>query len=379
MKKKEALEEFAEECIRCGLCAQTDCGNYAEQICLGDVCDSLLSGSEEHRHFPFTCALCNRCTAHCPVDLKAIDCMRPARALILDEHPELRPNYRHFRTDLKYNLFSLLQSADSDDIERVELVSGELCGTPADEVAFFPGCSLNSYSPELTERAFAWLRDQGICSRKLNFCCGATFFDTGFFEEFEQFRPKVCRYLKELGIKKLVIVCPHCGYELPQLLEGSGIELVLLPELMAQAGVKIPGEGSFSMHDACYDRYDGRYAAAVKELFSNWELRPLEHSGRDTICCGGGGMVSAYAPAYCEYRRNQRLAEIDAVESDVLVSTCFSCVNSMQRGEASKPVRHYLELAFGYQTDWDEVYGRVNYMYALPESAELLAGEEPLL
>ena len=64
MKKREALEEFAEECIRCGLCAQTDCGNYAEQICLGDVCDSLLSGSEEHRHFPFTCALCNRCTAH---------------------------------------------------------------------------------------------------------------------------------------------------------------------------------------------------------------------------------------------------------------------------------------------------------------------------
>ena len=51
----------------------------------------------------------------------------------------------------------------------------------------------------------------------------------------------------------------------------------------------------------------------------------------------------------------------------------------MQRGEASKPVRHYLELAFDYQTDWDEVYGRVNYMYALPESAELLAGEEPLL
>ena len=189
------------------------------------------------------------------------------------------------------------------------------------------------------------------------------------------------KYCAQCGAQLVdeAVVCPHCGYELPQLLEGSGIELVLLPELMAQAGVKIPGEGSFSMHDACYDRYDGRYAAAVKELFSNWELRPLEHSGRDTICCGGGGMVSAYAPAYCEYRRNQRLAEIDAVESDVLVSTCFSCVNSMQRGEASKPVRHYLELAFGYQTDWDDVYGRVNYMYALPESAELLAGEEPLL
>ena len=53
-------------------------------------------------------------------------------------------------------------------------------------------------------------------------------------------------------------------------------------------------------------------------------------------------------------------------------------VNSLQRGEASKPVRHYLELAFGYQTDWAEVYGRVNYMYSLPETQELLASDEPL-
>lgn len=372
------LQDFSDACIRCGLCAQTDCGNYSEQTCLGDICDSLLSGSDEFAHFPFTCALCNRCTADCPVDLRAIDCLKPARAILLEQRPDLRPTYRHFRTDLKHNMFSLLQSLDGDEPGDVELVSGELTGGDADEAAFFPGCSLNSYSPELTERAFNWLREQGIASRKLNFCCGATFFDTGFFEEFESFKQGAVAYLQSLGIKKLIIVCPHCGYELPQLLEGTGIELLLLPELMAQAGVRVPGSGSYSMHDACYDRYDGRYAAAVKTLFEGWELKPLEHNGRHTICCGGGGMVSAYAPAYCEYRRNQRLAEVDAVDSDVMVSTCFSCVNSLQRGEASKPVRHYLELAFGYQTDWAEVYGRVNYMYSLPETQELLASDEPL-
>ncbi|MGN0038797.1 MAG: heterodisulfide reductase-related iron-sulfur binding cluster [Coriobacteriales bacterium] len=298
--------------------------------------------------------------------------------MLLQQRPELRPNYRHFRTDLKYNLFSLLQALDAGLLSEPELVSGNPMGTAADEVAFFPGCSLNSYSPELTQLAFDWLREQGIASRKLNFCCGATFLDTGFFEEFEAFKHKAAAYIQGLGIKKLVIVCPHCGYELPQLLEGTDVELLLLPELMAQAGVRVPGSGSYSMHDACYDRYDGRYAAAVKTMFEGWELRTLEHSGRHTICCGGGGMVSAYAPAYCEYRRNQRLAEVDAVSSDVMISTCFSCVNSLQRGEASKPVRHYLELVFGYETDWDEVYGRVNHMYSLPEAMELLAGEDPL-
>ena len=87
-------------------------------------------------------------------------------------------------------------------------------------------------------------------------------------------------------------------------------------------------------------------------------------------------MVSAYAPAFCEYRRNQRLAEIDAVESDVLVSTCFSCVNSMQRGDSAKPVRHYLELVFDIDIDWPEVYGTVDKMYADPKTQQLLASDE---
>ena len=114
-------------------------------------------------------------------------------------------------------------------------------------------------------------------------------------------------------------------------------------------------------------------------MFSNWTLVPLAHEGEHTICCGGGGMVSAYAPAFCEYRRNQRLAEIDAVNSDVLISTCFSCVNSMQRGQSAKPVRHYLELIFDVDIDWPEVYGSVNKMYGDPQAPELLGSDESML
>lgn len=374
-----ALEEFSDTCIRCGLCARTDCGNYGDGWCLGEVCEGILNGDSQYEHFPFTCALCNRCTVNCPVGLKAIDGMKPSRALLLSNKSELRPNYRHFRTDLRYNLFSMTQGVRKGDIEQFSPVEGELLEDDlADSTAFFPGCSLASYSPELTYAAFEWLRKEHIASRKLNICCGATFFDTGFFEEFKEYRVRLCDYLKSLNIKRLVIVCPHCGYELPQALEGCDIELLKLPELMVERNVKIPGTGTYSVHDACYDRLDGAYGKAVREMFSNWEPRPLAHEGENTICCGGGGMVSAYAPAYCEYRRNQRLAEIDSVESDVLVSTCFSCVNSMQRGQSSKPVRHYLELAFDVDIDWPEVYGSVNRMYADPKADGLLSDDEAM-
>ncbi len=377
---KAALEDFSRACIRCGMCSQTDCGNYGKGFTLGEVCQGVLDGDDAYEHFPYTCALCNRCTVDCPMQLKAIDAMKPARALLLGQKPQLAANYRHFRTDLRYNLFSMTQGVQEGDIERFERVCGELLGdAAADETAFFPGCSLDSYAPALTQAAFDWLREHRIASRKLNICCGATFFDVGFFDQFKAYRQAAVAYLEQLGIKRLVIVCPHCGYELPQLLEGSDIELVRLPELMVQAGVKIAGSGTYSIHDACYDRLDGAYGKAVRELFSNWELRPLEHDGQHTICCGGGGMVSAYAPAFCEYRRNQRLAEIDAVQSDLLVSTCFSCVNSMQRGQSTKPVRHYLELVFDIDIYWPDVYGCVSRMYKDPKADALLATTEKML
>lgn len=377
---RAALQEFSDACLRCGICSQTDCGNYSQPFTLGEVCQGVLDGTADYEHFPYTCALCNRCTVDCPAGLKAIDGMKPARALLLEQKPQLRPNYRHFRTDLRYNLFSMTQGVQVGDIESFEPVEGDLLGdVQADATAFFPGCSLDSYSPQLTVAAFEWLRNNKIASRKLNICCGATFFDTGFFDEFKTYKKAAVAYLESLGIKRLVIVCPHCGYELPQLLEGTSIELLRLPELMVEAGVKVPGSGTYSIHDACYDRLDQAYGKAVREMFSNWELAPLAHEGEHTICCGGGGMVSAYAPAYCEYRRNQRLAEIDAVESDVLVSTCFSCVNSMQRGQSTKPVRHYLELVFDIDIYWPDVYGCVSKMYKDPKADGLLATQEPML
>lgn len=375
-----AMREFSDVCVRCGMCAQTDCGNYsAVAVCLGDVVQELLDGDDSHVHFPFTCALCNRCTVDCPMELHAINAMKPARALILKKYPGLRQNYRHFRTDLKHNLFSMVKGLEAGDIANMPLVEGELLGhADADATAFFPGCSLNTYAPELADAAFAWLREQGVASRKFNFCCGATFFDTGFFDEFADYKRCAVNYLQSQGIKRLVIVCPHCAYELPQLLEGAGIELVRLPDVLLEHGAVVPGTGTYSVHDACYDRLDCAFGTAVRKLMGNWTEAPLPHTKERTICCGGGGMVSAYAPDFCEYRRNQRLAEIDSVPADVLISTCFSCVNSMQRGNSDKPVRHYLELLFDKDMDWGSVYAGVDAMYRHPQSAELLVSEELL-
>lgn len=369
------MQEFSDTCVRCGRCARTDCGNYAPGTpTLGDICASLLAGEETWRHFPFTCALCNRCTLECPVGLSAIDACKPARIDVLSRHAELRPLYRKFRTDLKWNLFSSLAARNRGNIEDVRYVEGEGgLGPEADATAFFPGCALYAYAPGLSAKVLAWLRDERIASYMLTLCCGATFYDPGFADEFDAYRRRFQRLIGRLGITRLVITCPHCAYELPELLEGTDVELVELSRLMAQRGKVSTYAGRISFHDSCYDRAEGRFRAYAEKLYPNATIVEMAHAGREGLCCGGGGLVSVYAYDYCTYRREQRLAEIDAVASDIVLSTCFSCVNSLQRGQGTKPVMHYLEPVFDEHVDWNGVYAGVDALYADPAYERLCA------
>ena len=162
----EDVQDFSDSCIRCGLCAQTDCGNFSNgEPNLGELCESILNGDDTWDYAPFTCALCNRCTINCPVDLVASRATKPLRALLLEKKPELRPLYRKFRTDLKHNVFSSLRARDTGDITNVTYIQGEAnLGGDADHTAFFPGCALYAYAPELTAKVSQWLRDEDIAA-----------------------------------------------------------------------------------------------------------------------------------------------------------------------------------------------------------------------
>ena len=140
------------------------------------------------------------------MDLRAFNANKPMRALLLEQKPELRPLYRKFRTDMKYNLFSALRARNAGNIEDVVYISGEPdIDEQANHTAFFPGCSLYAYAPELTAKVAQWLRDEQIAAYTLTICCGATFFDTGFYEEFEAYRERAQAFFREHGIERIVL------------------------------------------------------------------------------------------------------------------------------------------------------------------------------
>lgn len=97
-------------------------------------------------------------------------------------------------------------------------------------------------------------------------------------------------FLRERDIERLVVTCPHCDHLLPQLVEGMGIEIVRLPDLLVEHGMASESEETITFHDACYDRSSGFFGNAARKLFGSATLESMPHEGRDSLCCGGGGM-----------------------------------------------------------------------------------------
>lgn len=372
-EQKNAVQSFANTCIRCDLCAQTDCGMFQGDVSnLGEVCDAILCNNTQFDSFPFACALCNRCVAHCPVQLHASDAMKPARSILLQRYPALEDKFNKFRVENEFNFFTVMKSMhDGDEHKITKITRKQIDDEHAKHTAFFPGCSLFAYAPELTQKTFDWLCEKKYASNLVTVCCGAPLDLGGFFQRYTEHIEGLVAWLKENEINSLILVCPDCNEHFEMPLKQAGIQKIMLPEILLQENMLIPGCAKTAVHDSCYDRFSGKIGSDVRKLLANNEVFELPHEYCDSLCCGGGGLVSGYAPDMCDYRRNMRLAEFDATCVDYVVSACFSCVNSLQRGMDKTKVFHYLELIFDEKIDWDKAYERVTKFFADPQYQNL--------
>ncbi len=367
------VKSFADTCISCGLCTQTDCGMFqTDTPVLGDICRAVLSEDASYDSFPFACALCNRCVAHCPVDLRASDAMKPARTILLDRYPSLVGNFNKFRVENEFNFFTMMKSMyDGDESKVTKIVSKPTGDENADRCAFFPGCSLFAYAPQLVEKVFSWLVEKKYASHLVTVCCGAPLDLGGFADNYNAHLQGLLTWLKSQGIDSLILVCPDCNEHFEQPLAASGFKKTMLPEILLKEAMFIDGGERIAVHDSCYDRFSGEIGKSVRELAKNNEIVQLGHEYKDSLCCGGGGLVSGYAPDMCEYRRKLRLKEFDCLDIDYVVSACFSCVNSLQRSADKTKVYHYLELLFDEEIDWDKAYERVYKFFGDPKYQQI--------
>lgn len=384
---EDALADAAARCVRCNRCVSEQEARGCRAVIWGDFAKEALGElrgrqdlSEGIRADTFSCALCGACTLRCPVGVDAPSTVRAAREGFFRLHPEEAWPWQPMRVDHAGNAFDQLRS------QRGVTYEDALLGRERCEVLFFPGCTLASYAPELASAVFECLRSAGLADGMTALCCGSPLWGLGLADDLGRYGAKLGQRLCLVGVQRIVVACPNCLASLQNLRsEGAlpaDIKLEVLPEVLLAAGMRIrqgartkvePQAESFSVHDSCPDRASGRFGRAVRALLPQDSCVEMSHAGRDTLCCGSGGMVSFFDGDPCITRRATRLGEFDALGVDCLVVSCISCASSLVRAEGPGRTRHYLELLLDMPINWDDCWnaqGAIACAQGCPSNSE---------
>lgn len=204
----------------------------------------------------------------------------------------------------------------------------------------------------------------------------------GLFERAAGLRERFIAQMQQAGITRMVTVCPGCADEFADDMP-AGISIVPLPELLEQLAAQRAAQGrpsgfapleraSLTFFDSCHDRGDGRNARAIRRLMrehlSGACQLEMEHARRQTLCCGAGGAVASYDAELTDDRVWQVMAEARATGAQTVVTMCPTCTYTLAQANLSAPgkgmdSKHYLEVLFGVQIDWAQVFDQLGGMW----------------
>lgn len=374
----QVIEKFSDECILCGACLSActllsdlgeNPGEIAQAISREEVSDELVAAIQR-------CALCGYCSQECLVNLNPAQMFKAAREILVQKGRIDPEEYDVMRVDREWNFFSIYRATYDihfDDLKRTEY-----------DTLFFPGCTLASYSPELTRAAFHWLEKRGLQVGFTELCCGKPLDSIGLSGAANHYLDQLRNELETSGARQIITACPNCENSLRSKLPGLDIHSIY--GLMLDAGVHVTGEGTLTFHDSCPDRYGSSNPQDVRQLLSGFQQVEMKSRGKDTICCGSGGIVSMVDPELCASRAQKRMAEFFSTRADTCVTACMACSHRLAQNIRAGQVRHCLEYVFDIQVDYEQVEkntiamwegrtGEIN-LARLAQAHELSAEEE---
>ncbi|MDR2386776.1 MAG: 4Fe-4S dicluster domain-containing protein, partial [Deltaproteobacteria bacterium] len=165
---------------------------------------------------------------------------------------------------------------------------------------FFPGCQLLGAYPETTLKTYQYLNENLEGSVGLwSGCCGAPGRWSGrkilTGKTSQAFREK----WREIGQPTIILACPSCELyfksQLPEIpIKGLWPVLDGLPKPPAAQCLK----QTMVIHDPCSARLDFEGQKAVRSVMTKLGQKFIEPkmTGRFTLCCGYGGLVSEAQP-----------------------------------------------------------------------------------
>ena len=210
------------------------------------------------------------------------------------------------------------------------------------EWAFFPGCSMMGYDPELVMRVYSRLKEFEPSMGIISGCCGHPAFGIDDKSGFERYSAGNAANFKSWGVKKLVVCCPNCAETLKGL---EGVSVVSIWSFLEREKytADLSGNERYVLHDPCPTRRDPETQEAFRWVMArcgvSWEEYPS--SRERALCCGKVRMLMVLNPPKGREVLMKRVGE--SANRNVL-TYCFSCADSF-RSAGCRSV-HGLELLF---------------------------------
>lgn len=379
----DAYMRFLGSCTQCGKCTPSCSSLVMAEMTLGEIARAMLSAernaetkeqlAENIASNPQLiqavrgCFFCTTCKNNCFAHNDVCDLIYHARVDFQNLGLIPRDAWSSVLVDQEWDIFTAYRAIYGIYYgDLVRHIANDDHGAESDcEVAFFPGCALAAYGPDLTREIFSAIQEYGGKTTMIDHCCGSPLKSAGFFDRAEALCDKNSAEIKASGASKLVCVCPGCANAMRAALSRNNldVEVVSLSKFLSDAGhsPKQPiNEDALCISKSCQDR-DGSYLEETCDVLGVDIATPTVFNG----CCGAGGAVSAFEPDRQAIQADFKLSI--AQDGATVVTMCPTCTYTYAYRNMFNPRdiknKHYAELLFENQFDWDLVFAQLQGMY----------------
>ncbi len=358
---KEAGGEAFRFCFQCGMCDTVCPWNTVRQFSIRKIIREATFGlTEIDGEDIWRCTTCGRCPARCPRGVKQIEVGVSLRR-VASEYEVFPASVRSART-ARASIISEGNPLQGERKKRADWAKDLSVKTYTEgmEVLYFVGCYF-SYDPRMKKVAVATANilntagvDFGILGSREN-CCGESIRKTGSEKVFKQLAKENIKTFIDNGVKKVIVSSPHCYHtfknEYPEFMVNFEVVHMsqYLLELMNEGRLELKGEypKKVTYHDPCYlGRHNNIYDEPrdLLSLVAGLELVELEESGKNSLCCGGGGGRIWMDTPQEERFSDIRLKQAKEVEARILATSCPYCITNFEESRLNLEYEDFLEI-----------------------------------
>jgi Fe-S oxidoreductase len=343
LNSKKILEQFADECIGCGLCVEvcpivsdTELRSATPEAIMEEILHLFRGGKigALARTRIYSCLFCNTCLASCPQGLKPGLAFGTGKGLLRelgDQAPkgvagimalgetllaDATPSFRK-RLDRPEQLITAISSEKPTPVKTVLFAS---C------FGLIEGAALHT-TLKILERIDPDVRILG----GFDYCCGELQFMAGKPDEAYRQFDRLIAGLDSLSPEQVVMFCPTCKMTFDHHHPPTGWSWTFITDFIVRHLDKLGPlqeiNRTVTVHDPChFVRGIEQATDSPRKILSaipGIKILEMKNAGENTLCCGAYAITGTGKPGY--QFRARRLQQAKDTGADLLSLYCPGC------------------------------------------------------